>query len=139
MSWPVEAAVSSSFGRRDGRAHDGIDLAVPSGTPVRAACDGVVRYAGERLRGYGRLVLVEHAGQLATVYAHNRELRVADGERVVRGQVLALSGQSGNASAPHLHFEVRLNARPQDPLEYLPRRTTVRARRSLRWTSASPR
>jgi murein DD-endopeptidase MepM/ murein hydrolase activator NlpD len=139
MSWPADGVVSSPFGPRDGRAHDGIDLALPSGTPVRAACDGVVAYAGERLRGYGRLVLVRHNDGLMTIYAHNALLRVREGERVARGQVLALSGQSGRATAPHLHFEVRRGTRPTDPLEYLPPRPPAAQARRARWTPASPR
>jgi murein DD-endopeptidase MepM/ murein hydrolase activator NlpD len=125
MSWPVNAPLSSPFGRREGRAHDGIDLAVAEGTPVKAACDGVVAYAGDKLRGYGNLVIVSHGGPLATVYAHNRSLLVREGEAVTRGQTLALSGQTGRASAPHVHFEVRQDERPRDPLEYLSPREGV--------------
>lgn len=107
LGWPVEAEVSSGFGTRDGKPHLGIDLVVPEGVPVLAACDGVVRYAGETLRGYGRTVLVEHEGGLVTAYAHNRRLLVRVGEQVTRGQTLALSGQTGRVTAPHVHFEVR--------------------------------
>lgn len=119
MSWPVEGPLSSPFGRRDGRPHDGIDLAVPEDTPVRAACSGMVTYAGNGIRGYGNLVIVSHAGHLATVYAHNRELLVREGEPVARGQVIARSGQTGRATAPHVHFEVRKDSIPRDPLGYL--------------------
>ncbi len=134
MEWPVEGIVSSGFGRRWGRAHDGIDLAVAEGTPVRAACDGVVAYAGEKLRGYGRLVIVAHAPGLATVYAHNSRLLVREGERVARGGVLALSGQTGHATAPHVHFEVRQDDRPRDPLKYLRPRSVAEGDA---WTTAS--
>jgi murein DD-endopeptidase MepM/ murein hydrolase activator NlpD len=119
MSWPVEAPLSSPFGRREGKAHDGIDLAAPEGTPVRAACDGAVVYAGSKLRGYGNLVILEHAGSLATVYAHNQALLVHEGEHVLRGAEIARSGATGHVTAPHLHFEVRQDGRPRDPLEYL--------------------
>jgi murein DD-endopeptidase MepM/ murein hydrolase activator NlpD len=122
----VSGTLSSPFGRREGQPHDGIDLAVPEGTPVRAACDGRVAYAGDRLRGYGRLVIVAHAGGLATVYAHNSRLEVQEGEPVARGQEIARSGQTGRASAPHVHFEVRRDNHPEDPLKYLP---IVEARR----------
>jgi lipoprotein NlpD len=136
MAWPVDGVLSSTFGQRDGRPHEGIDLAVGEDTPVRAACDGVVAYAGDRLRGYGRLVILEHGAGLTTVYAHNHALRVREGERVAKGGVIALSGQTGHATAPHVHFEVRQDSRPRDPLEYLPPRTPARvatqARRARR-------
>jgi murein DD-endopeptidase MepM/ murein hydrolase activator NlpD len=119
MLWPVDAPVSSPFGRRDGRAHDGIDLAVAEDTPVRAACDGIVAYAGNGLRGYGNLIILRHEGQLATVYAHNHALLVLPGEPVTRGQIIARSGQTGRATAPHLHFEVRKDSIARDPLGYL--------------------
>jgi murein DD-endopeptidase MepM/ murein hydrolase activator NlpD len=119
MSWPVAAPLSSLFGRREGRPHDGIDLAAPEGTPVRAACDGAVVYAGNRLRGYGNLVILQHAGQLVTVYAHNQALLVREGESVLRGAEIARSGATGHVTAPHVHFEVRQDGRARDPLEYL--------------------
>jgi murein DD-endopeptidase MepM/ murein hydrolase activator NlpD len=119
MLWPVEGPLSSPFGPRDGRAHDGIDLAVAEDTPVRAACDGVVAYAGSGMRGYGNLVILRHAGALATVYAHNHELLVRQGDLVTRGQVVARSGQTGHVTAPHLHFEVRKDSIARDPLGYL--------------------
>jgi murein DD-endopeptidase MepM/ murein hydrolase activator NlpD len=121
MLWPVTAPVSSPFGRRDGRDHDGIDLAVAEDTPVRAACDGIVAYAGNALRGYGNVIILRHEGELATVYAHNRALAVQPGEPVLRGQIIARSGQTGRASAPHLHFEVRKGSIARDPLGYLAR------------------
>jgi murein DD-endopeptidase MepM/ murein hydrolase activator NlpD len=122
LLWPVDGPLSSPFGPRDGRVHDGIDLAVGQDTPVRAACDGVVAYAGNGLRGYGNVVIVRHAGGLATVYAHNHALEVRVGDVVVRGQIIALSGQTGRATAPHVHFEVRLGSIARDPLGYLSRR-----------------
>jgi murein DD-endopeptidase MepM/ murein hydrolase activator NlpD len=121
MLWPVEGPLSSPFGPRDGRVHDGIDVAVAEDTPVRAACDGVVAYAGNGLRGYGNVVIVQHAGALATVYAHNRALDVRQGDLVTRGQIIARSGQTGHATAPHLHFEVRKDSIARDPLGYLSR------------------
>lgn len=119
MSWPVEGPVSSPFGKRAGKMHDGIDVAVAVDTPVRAACDGVVVYAGNGLSGYGNLVIVRHENALATVYAHNKELLVKEGQPVTRGQTLARSGQTGRASAPHLHFEVRKDSIARNPLGYL--------------------
>lgn len=120
MLWPVDGPLSSGFGPRDGRAHDGIDLAVAADTPVRAACDGVVAYAGSGLSGYGNVVILRHADALATVYAHNRELLVRAGDAVARGQVIARSGATGRVTAPHLHFEVRKGSIARDPLGYLP-------------------
>ena len=122
LSWPLSGVMSSPFGRREGRPHEGIDIAVPEGTQVHAACDGVVVYANDKLRGYGRLIIVKHTwsgGTLATVYAHNRKLLVKEGDAVARGQLLAFSGQTGHATAPHLHFEVRANSQPTDPIPFL--------------------
>jgi murein DD-endopeptidase MepM/ murein hydrolase activator NlpD len=125
LAWPVEAPLSSPFGRRDGRAHEGIDLSVPNGTEVRAACDGVVIYAGARRSGYGKLIVVKHDGERTTMYAHNQRLLVKEGDPVKRGQPIAHSGHSGRATGPHLHFEVRDAGRPVDPLSLLPPPTPV--------------
>jgi murein DD-endopeptidase MepM/ murein hydrolase activator NlpD len=122
LGWPVDGPLSSPFGRRDGRPHEGVDLAVPDGTPVRAACGGVVAYAGAKLAGYGRLIMLTHPDGRTTVYAHNQALLVRVGEVVKRGQVIARSGHSGRATAPHVHFEVRTGGErpvPVDPLAYL--------------------
>ena len=118
LLWPVRGVIYSPFGPRGAEHHDGLDLAAPEGTPVVAAESGTVVFAGEQ-RGYGRIVLVAHEGDLVTVYAHNRENQVKAGERVVRGQQLATVGHSGRASGPHLHFEVRSGTRPRDPLALL--------------------
>jgi murein DD-endopeptidase MepM/ murein hydrolase activator NlpD len=128
LEWPVNGPLASPFGRRDGKPHDGIDLAVKEGTRVQAACAGMVAYAGEKLRGYGRLIILAHDGGLATVYAHNSQLLVKEGDAVVRGQEIARSGATGHVTAPHLHFEVRRDNRPEDPLKYLPPRVVVQAR-----------
>ena len=118
--WPLGAgAVGSPFGTRDGRLHEGIDLPAPIGTPVYAAGDGQVIYAGDGLRGYGRLIVLQHEGDLLTVYAHNAELLVKEGDKVTAGQRIALVGQSGRATGPHLHFEVRAGQIPRDPMSYL--------------------
>jgi murein DD-endopeptidase MepM/ murein hydrolase activator NlpD len=118
--WPIDrAAVGSPFGTRAGRQHEGIDLPAPVGTPVYAAADGQVVYAGSGIRGYGNLIVIQHEGDLLTVYAHNSELLVAQGDKVRVGQRIALSGQSGHASGPHLHFEVRSGQIPVDPVSYL--------------------
>ncbi len=120
--WPVKGVITSRFGRRHGRWHDGVDIAAPRGTPVHAAADGVVIYADRRLTGYGNLVIIRHAHELFTAYAHNERMLVKQGERVRRGQVIATVGATGRATGPHLHFEIRIGARPVDPLAYLPPR-----------------
>jgi murein DD-endopeptidase MepM/ murein hydrolase activator NlpD len=122
IDWPADGPLSSPFGMRDGRPHEGIDLAVPDGTEVHAALEGVVAYAGDRVRGYGKVILLEHPGGLVTVYAHNSELLVKEKTNIARGQVIAHSGHTGRSTAPHVHFEVRENFTPRDPLDYLPPR-----------------
>jgi lipoprotein NlpD len=123
LRWPLdEVQVSSRYGRRWGRLHEGIDLAAPLGTPVRAARAGAVIYAGSTLRGYGNMVVIQHDGDFLTAYAHNSALLVRVGQRVKAGEVIARVGQSGRATAPHLHFELRKGQAPQDPLRFLPRR-----------------
>jgi murein DD-endopeptidase MepM/ murein hydrolase activator NlpD len=121
--WPVDQGqLSSPYGRRWGRLHEGIDLAAPTGTPVRAARGGTVLYAGNTLRGYGHMVVLQHDGDFLTAYAHNSVLLVRVGDQVKAGQMIARVGQSGRATAPHLHFELRKGQVPQDPLRFLPRR-----------------
>lgn len=124
LDWPLrEGQMSSVYGRRWGRAHQGIDLAAPVGTPIFAAREGVVLYADNVVRGYGNMVVISHAGDLLTAYAHTSVLLVRKGDRVRRGQIIARVGQTGHATAPHLHFEVRQGQVPRDPLRYLPPRT----------------
>jgi murein DD-endopeptidase MepM/ murein hydrolase activator NlpD len=118
LSWPAPGVLISGFGARERDQHDGIDLACPEGTPVHAALDGLVLFAGEQ-RGYGNLVLVAHEADLVTVYAHNSENLVRKGDHVSRGEEIARVGHTGNATGPHLHFEVRVSARPHDPLGFL--------------------
>jgi murein DD-endopeptidase MepM/ murein hydrolase activator NlpD len=123
LRWPLEArqvVVASPFGAREGRPHEGIDLAAAVGTPVYAAADGRVVYAGDGIRGYGNLIVLQHAGDLVTVYAHNAALLVHQGDPVRAGDRVALVGQSGRATGPHLHFEVRQGQIPRDPMSYLP-------------------
>jgi len=118
--WPLQRPeIGSPFGTRDGHPHEGIDLPAPAGTPVYAAGDGQVVYAGDAIRGYGNLLVVQHTGDLMTVYAHNSALLVRAGDRVTAGQRVALVGQSGRATGPHLHFEVRQGQIPRDPLPFL--------------------
>jgi murein DD-endopeptidase MepM/ murein hydrolase activator NlpD len=118
--WPVRGRVIAGFGpKSNGLQNDGINLAVPEGTPVKAAEDGVVAYAGNELKGYGNLVLVRHSNGFVTAYAHASEILVKRGEEVKRGQVIAKSGQTGTVTAPQLHFEIRKGATPVDPAQYL--------------------
>jgi murein DD-endopeptidase MepM/ murein hydrolase activator NlpD len=118
--WPVRGRVIAGFGpKSNGLQNDGINLAVPEGTPVKASEDGVVAYAGNELKGYGNLVLVRHSNGFVTAYAHASELMVKRGETVKRGQVIAKSGQTGSVTAPQLHFEIRKGATPVDPAQYL--------------------
>ncbi|MDH3283194.1 MAG: LysM peptidoglycan-binding domain-containing M23 family metallopeptidase [Acidobacteriota bacterium] len=119
-SWPVVGPISSRFGaRRPGSSHKGIDILVPGGTPVLAARDGRVIFSGRR-GAYGYLVVVQHDDGFASWYAHNSANLVQDGVRVRRGDVIARSGASGNATAPHVHFELHRSKRPLDPLVFLP-------------------
>jgi murein DD-endopeptidase MepM/ murein hydrolase activator NlpD len=126
--WPLRGRVVNNFGAKvNGASNDGIDLAVPEGTPVRAAEDGVVAYAGNELKGYGNLVLVRHANGFVTAYANASEVMVKRNDQVHKGQVIAKTGQTGSAPAPQLHFEVRKNSSPVDPIQYLPADKTASA------------
>jgi murein DD-endopeptidase MepM/ murein hydrolase activator NlpD len=126
--WPVRGRIINNFGARvNGSPNDGIDLALPEGTAVRAAEDGVVAYAGNELKGYGNLVLVRHANGFVTAYANASELLVKRNDQVRKGQVILKSGQTGNAATPQLHFEIRKNSAPVDPMQYLPADKTASA------------
>jgi murein DD-endopeptidase MepM/ murein hydrolase activator NlpD len=118
--WPVRGKVITSYGAKtNGKANDGINLAVPEGTPVKAAEDGVVAYSGNELKGYGNLVLIRHTNGYVTAYAHASELLVKRGDTIKRGQIIAKSGQSGEVGSPQLHFEIRKGSSPVDPLQFL--------------------
>jgi murein DD-endopeptidase MepM/ murein hydrolase activator NlpD len=118
--WPANGRVISAYGpNNNGQQNDGINIALPENTPVKAAEEGVVAYAGSELKGYGNLVLVRHPNGYVTAYAHAKELLVKRGDQVKRGQVIARSGQSGNVNAPQLHFEIRKGASPVDPMKFL--------------------
>jgi murein DD-endopeptidase MepM/ murein hydrolase activator NlpD len=116
--WPVLGPVTSPFGWRWGRMHEGIDIAASSGTPIRAAAAGTVIYAGW-LGGYGNLTVIDHGGGVATAYGHQSGLAAGSGAYVAQGQVTGYVGSTGHSTGPHLHFEVRVNGVPQDPLGYL--------------------
>jgi murein DD-endopeptidase MepM/ murein hydrolase activator NlpD len=118
--WPVKGQVISDFGPKGGGLHnDGINIAATQGTPIRAAENGVVVYAGNELRGFGNLLLLRHADGWMTAYAHADELLVSRGHQVRRGQVIARVGASGNVSAPQIHFEIRRGSRAVNPRDYL--------------------
>jgi len=118
LDWPLRGVLYARFGRKGRDMHDGIDLAAPLGTPIKTAGSGTVIYAGEQ-KGYGLIAIIEHPNGLSTLYAHNRDLRVRTGQRVSDGQVIATVGESGRTTGPHLHFEVRKDGIPLDPLDYL--------------------
>jgi murein DD-endopeptidase MepM/ murein hydrolase activator NlpD len=118
LIWPVNGPVTSPFGMRWGRMHDGIDIGVPSGTPIHAAAAGTVIYAGW-MEGYGNLVVLDHGNGLSTAYAHQSSIAVGYGQAVTQGQVIGYVGSTGHSTGPHLHFEVRVNGSPVDPLGYL--------------------
>ncbi|SFJ79450.1 Murein DD-endopeptidase MepM and murein hydrolase activator NlpD, contain LysM domain [Bosea sp. OK403] len=115
--WPARGRVISGYSGKGG--NEGINIAVPEGTPVKAAEGGTVAYAGSELKGYGNLVLIRHPNGYVSAYAHNGDLKVKRGDTVKRGQVVANSGQSGNVSSPQLHFELRKGSSPVDPTPYL--------------------
>lgn len=118
--WPVRGRVISDFGSKGGGLHnDGINIAAPRGTPIRAAENGVVVYAGNELRGFGNLVLLRHAGGWMTAYGHADQLTVERGDQVKRGQVIARVGATGNVTSPQVHFELRRGSRPVNPREHL--------------------
>jgi murein DD-endopeptidase MepM/ murein hydrolase activator NlpD len=118
LIWPVDGPVVSGFGPRWGGFHEGIDIAVPSGTQIRAAASGAVEIAGA-VSGYGNYTCVDHGGGLSTCYAHQSRILVGTGQEVAQGQIIGLVGCTGHCFGPHLHFEVRVNGQAVDPLGYL--------------------
>ena len=118
LIWPVSGPIVSGFGMRWGRLHAGVDIAVPSGTPVHAAAAGTVQIAGW-VEGYGNYVCIQHAGSLSTCYGHNTSLAVGVGQSVGQGEVISSSGCTGHCYGPHVHFETRIGGTPVDPMQYL--------------------
>src|SRR6185436_17696139 len=116
--WPVNGTLTSGFGWRWGRMHEGIDIAAPTGTPISAAASGTVIYAGW-MGGYGNLVVIDHGNGLATAYGHQSSIAVGSGTYVSQGQTIGYVGSTGHSTGPHVHFEVRVNGSPVDPLGYL--------------------
>jgi murein DD-endopeptidase MepM/ murein hydrolase activator NlpD len=117
--WPVSGPITSPFGPRWGSFHPGIDVGIPTGTPIHAAAAGTVLWCGWE-SGYGNLVVIDHHNGLATAYGHQSRILVSCDENVAQGQTIGLSGCTGFCTGPHLHFEVRVNGKPVDPLGYLP-------------------
>lgn len=115
--WPTEGRVTSPFGPRWGGFHQGVDIGAPTGTPIKAADSGVVSFAGWN-GGYGYMVRIEHGNGSATLYAHASRLLVTQNQTVNKGDTIALVGNTGNSYGPHLHFEIRLNDKPVNPLNY---------------------
>lgn len=119
--WPVPNfyKVSSHFGPRGRRHHDGIDIPAPKGTPIVAVDSGVVIYSDDGIRGYGNMIVLNHGDDVFTVYAHNTKNKVSKGEKVKKGETIALVGSTGRSSGPHLHFEIRVKNKKRDPARFL--------------------
>ena len=118
--WPTRGRVIAKFGERiNGSVNDGIDISVPSGTPIKAAENGTVIYSGSELADFGNLILVSHSGGWVSAYAHSSQNKVKRGDKVKRGQIIAISGKSGNAKTPRVHFELRKDSNPVNPLKHL--------------------
>ncbi len=118
LIWPANGSISSGFGYRWGRLHAGVDIPLPEGTPLRAAASGSVAIAGW-VGGYGNYTCIQHSGSLSTCYGHQSSISVSVGQSVSQGQVIGHSGNTGHSTGPHVHFEVRINGSPVDPLGYL--------------------
>ena len=118
--WPVRGPLMRRFGVRAGASHDGLDISAKHGTKVVATAAGRVIHADDSLAGYGNLVILKHAGKFSSIYAHNHEILVRPGDFVEQGQTIARVGQTGRASRPQLHFEIRHDGRARDPMRYLP-------------------
>ncbi|MDQ6962236.1 MAG: LysM peptidoglycan-binding domain-containing M23 family metallopeptidase [Mariprofundaceae bacterium] len=119
--WPVKGKVCSGFGIRNRKHHDGIDILADEGVAIRASKAGVVAFSGQQ-RGYGNLILIRHKGDLFTAYAHNRRNIARKNDRVRQGEVIAEVGNTGRASAFHVHFEIRKGAKAVNPISFLPHR-----------------
>ena len=119
LGWPTQGVVTSRYGIRGDKRHDGLDIGAPAGTPITAAAAGAVVYA-EHTRGYGKMVILRHDAHLITVYAHCQKILVSKGNKVAQGQQIGTVGATGRASGPHLHFEVRVDRKARNPAFYLP-------------------
>ena len=119
--WPVPQfyKVSSHFGKRGSRNHDGIDIPAPQGTPIVSVDNGVVVYSDNGIRGYGNMIVIAHSDDIFTVYAHNRTNKVDKGDKVKKGQFIAEIGNTGRSTGPHLHFEIRVKNKVRNPAQFL--------------------
>jgi murein DD-endopeptidase MepM/ murein hydrolase activator NlpD len=128
MRWPLDAyIVSSEFGERWGKTHKGMDMAADVGEPVFAIADGEVIYAGDGLRGYGNVVILRHDRKTSSLYAHNSELKVKQGDQVKQGTLIALLGSTGHSTGPHVHFEIRDGDLAVNPRNVLPKSKVAEA------------
>jgi len=121
FDWPLSGVITSKFGIRNKRRHDGIDIAAPEGTNIKAASNGQVLYAGDQKSGYGLLIIIRHSKGMISVYAHNMVNLVSEGDEIKMGQIIARVGKTGRATGPHLHFEIRKGTKPRNPLFFLPK------------------
>jgi murein DD-endopeptidase MepM/ murein hydrolase activator NlpD len=117
--WPVEGKIVNLFEESEDKRHQGIDISSPLGTPIKASYAGKVIYSNNTIKGYGNLVLLRHSEKFVTVYAHNQENLIEEGGWVEKGQIIGKVGQTGRATGPHLHFEIRRNNKAVDPLPFL--------------------
>jgi murein DD-endopeptidase MepM/ murein hydrolase activator NlpD len=117
--WPIEGRISDAFDDSEKRRHQGIDIASPLGTPIKASSSGTVIYSSNTIKGYGNLIILRHSEEFVTVYAHNQMNLVEEGSWVEKGQIIGKVGQTGRASGPHLHFEIRKNNKAVDPIFFL--------------------
>lgn len=121
FTWPVPNfyKVSSQYGQRGSRHHDGIDIPAPKGTPIVAVDDGMVIYSDNGIRGYGNMIVISHGDEIFSVYAHNSKNKVDKGDKVKKGRVIGLIGNTGRSTGPHLHFEIRIKNKVRNPAQYL--------------------
>ncbi len=112
--------ISSEFGIRGSRRHKGMDIAARTGEPIHAVSSGRVIYAGNRMRGYGNALIVQHSDSTTSLYAHAKRLRARKGDRVERGSTIATVGSTGRSTGPHLHFEIRVGTKARNPRDFLP-------------------
>jgi len=117
--WPVEGKIADTFSDTESKRHQGVDIPSPLGTPIKASSSGTVIYSSNAIKGYGNLIILRHSEEFVTVYAHNQMNLVEEGGWVERGQIIGKVGQTGRATGPHLHFEIRRNNKAVDPLSYL--------------------
>jgi len=119
LIWPCQGQITSRFGKRNGKPHHGVDIASQVGSPIKSVLDGEVAYSDWQ-RGYGNVLILKHNKGLMTVYAHNKKNYVEKGDKVLKGETIALMGNTGNSTGPHLHFEVRFHGRAMNPENFLP-------------------